>query len=834
MNLRKDRRHFQGASNADYKGLSKNELERPKTMTNVDYLSLPKMKTLNELISKREKHITNAVNPQDSTRNFYNATNKPKNDPADFDNTRRHHLEDFEKRARVFIGDSNTGLDPHSKNQMLINRFSSMKSSFIAPHQKVQTKRDVHSRAILETQQVAMPEMRKETGAEAVNLTKVLEARRAIRRKYANSKNFHKIFNLWDRESKGYISLQNIYDMLHCMGLNINRPECKVLLATSDHDGNGKMQLNEFLDLIFNDYNVLNMDLEKIPYSGAIIEEKNTQDTANYVASEAGHVAARIHKNQIRLILKNKFKQLKGHCIKEDTEKLGIINVDLFKKIMEKLEINKKQITDTDIENIFEENKYDNLNINYEKMLKELDEFSFDPEQIYSKKFKPQEQAIHYEDHLMDPRFADLVKKMAEIRNTDTFSNIESKTQPINYINKAYNTLIKTRRTLKNYFPTKQEFNEHLKTTLNHKKITREHICQDSEKQGKMYIQRNQFKEIIDEIFFNINFSLTKRELERLFVTFDYNKQGFVNADKICDIIYDETDMNYAIRLCKKSKGPPPQGDDDQEEIVLDQEEVRNKKLLLDPTHTGNRDLNQILRTVDEKVFIDNLNYFEKYNWFDKDKDRYVSMVDVKKKMSELNIINNDECEILINYLDENKKGFIKFDDFSKKCKRNMANEGPNGELINHNIMQPGMSQVKKLMKENERYRGTVKAAHDAIRPEKFQQYNINTRYGSTPGFKNTFLTFQPPKTSPMFLDEKHRLSRDVRARTAYQIEQKTKDNFYSANRENRIRSRNNFISTKIASDNKSFERKDDAKLKTKGAQQLFYEHVNHLRNPHA
>jgi len=121
------------------------------------------------------------------------------------------------------------------------------------------------------------------------------------------------------------------------------------------------------------------------------------------------------------------------------------------------------------------------------------------------------------------------------------------------------------------------------------------------------------------------------------FFHFFYNKKGFINAEKVCDIIYDETDMNYAMRLCKKPKGPPPPADNDLDEIVLDQEDTKNKKLLKDPTDTSNRDINQILRAIDERCLIDNLNYFEKYNWFDKDKDRYVSMVDIKKKMFDLN-----------------------------------------------------------------------------------------------------------------------------------------------------------------------------------------------------
>ena len=429
MNLRKQRRHQAGYSNADYKALSKNETERPQTMTTVDYLSLPKMKTINELMTIREKHIANAINPQDSTRNFYTSINKPKIEGMDTDHARKVHLEDIEKRTRAFVGDSNIGLEPHSKNLILIKRFSSYntKPPSVGSRQKPKSKRDVNSRGILETQQVAMPKMTAYTDLGGVDLEKVKEARRAIRRKYANSKNFYKIFNLWDRESKGYISLKNLYEMLHDMGLNINQNECKVLLATSDESGNGKMELNEFLDLIFNDFNVLNMKLEDIPNYGNIVEEHNQEETRAFIEKKASHTADRIHKNQIRLILKNKFKQLKNYCMKEDQDNFGVIHFDLFKKIVGKLEINKSYISDKDLEEIFLENKHDNLNINYQQLLKTIDEFQFDPEQIYSKQFVAAEQALNYVDHLMDPRFSDLVKKMEEIRKTDVFNKIQTK-----------------------------------------------------------------------------------------------------------------------------------------------------------------------------------------------------------------------------------------------------------------------------------------------------------------------------------------------------------------------------------------------------------------------
>jgi len=70
-----------------------------------------------------------------------------------------------------------------------------------------------------------MQEYAKDTLEGKVDLEKVREIRRAIRRRYANRKNFQKIFNSWDIEGKGYLTIKNIHDMVNNLGLKINLNE---------------------------------------------------------------------------------------------------------------------------------------------------------------------------------------------------------------------------------------------------------------------------------------------------------------------------------------------------------------------------------------------------------------------------------------------------------------------------------------------------------------------------------------------------------------------------------------------------------------------------------
>ena len=125
-------------------------------------------------------------------------------------------------------------------------------------------KHDAHAKGIQETQLVGMEAYSKDTLGEDIDLKKIREVRRAIRRRYANQKNFQKIFNLWDEDHEGQLSAKNVINMLSKMGLKLNEAEAQTLIASADQTGNAKLSLDEFLDLIFNDNDMLNINLKKL------------------------------------------------------------------------------------------------------------------------------------------------------------------------------------------------------------------------------------------------------------------------------------------------------------------------------------------------------------------------------------------------------------------------------------------------------------------------------------------------------------------------------------------------------------------------------------------
>lgn len=61
------------------------------------------------------------------------------------------------------------------------------------------------------------------------------------------------------------ISPKNAFEMVKNLGIKINFDEARVLVASADIDKSGDLSLNEFMDLIFNSTDVLQVNLKEIP-----------------------------------------------------------------------------------------------------------------------------------------------------------------------------------------------------------------------------------------------------------------------------------------------------------------------------------------------------------------------------------------------------------------------------------------------------------------------------------------------------------------------------------------------------------------------------------------
>lgn len=88
-----------------------------------------------------------------------------------------------------------------------------------------------------------------------VDLARVRDARRALRRKYAVRNNVDAIFSKYDGGKKGYIDMYDLIRQTKHIGLGVSEDEALVLIKSAKlEDGSAELQLNmdEYANLLFN------------------------------------------------------------------------------------------------------------------------------------------------------------------------------------------------------------------------------------------------------------------------------------------------------------------------------------------------------------------------------------------------------------------------------------------------------------------------------------------------------------------------------------------------------------------------------------------------------
>jgi hypothetical protein len=167
----------------------------------------------------------------------------------------------------------------------------------------------------------------------------------------------------------------------------------------------------------------------------------------------------------------------------------------------------------------------------------------------------------------------------------------------------------------------------------------------------------------------------------------------------------------------------------------------------------------ELLKRVDDELFVGERRHYERFKDFDYDRDGYVSTNDIRKTFMAKNLMEPSEVEKIVGYLDEKGDGFVDFRSFNKKIKNNMTNTDEHGQAMVRNIMQPSSEHIKLRVKQTASMRNTLSTFKEPFRPTNdrgTQMINLvagdGSRYGNTPGYSNTFTTFQHmDRTSPMY-----------------------------------------------------------------------------------
>ena len=387
----------------------------------------------------------------------------------------------------------------------------------------IQEKHEENAKALQETQLVIVDAFNQETLKDKVDLQKVRDIRRALRRRYANRKNMKKIFSSWDEENKGKVSVQNVYNMVNRMGININIDEARVLVASVDDSKTGNLGLDAFLELVYNTDDALNVNLETLPVKTIQREDIEKKNLLDYLQRDAKKSRQTKHENQVKMILKNKITELNNYLQAEDANSSGAINYEKLEKAVKRLRINANLITDEDCKTIFENHKIDQYKMDYKNFIQELNDFSFDPDKIYKQH--------HSKETAMRSESTDRSKtlSMFSTRNDNTIQIVDAREQPFPTLENFFYKTMKITRHLKRLFPKKSDFIEYAAKAFD----------SEPEKVKDKCLSKEEVKNFFNSIFNKIDANFTKREFEGFYSSFIYNKNGYTDFNEVGFTLYE-------------------------------------------------------------------------------------------------------------------------------------------------------------------------------------------------------------------------------------------------------------------------------------------------------
>jgi len=134
------------------------------------------------------------------------------------------------------------------------------------------------------------------------------------------------LFQAWDSKQQKKIDADDIMRMVNKLGIKINKNESQVLLKSADINGDGYLDIEEFIGLIHSDNEVLNIDLRSMKEAKeeVIATDKIQQGISNAYENKLD--------NQLRFFMQKNCQAIARDCLNEDTEKDGVRSYNVDKK----------------------------------------------------------------------------------------------------------------------------------------------------------------------------------------------------------------------------------------------------------------------------------------------------------------------------------------------------------------------------------------------------------------------------------------------------------------------------------------------------------------------
>jgi Ca2+-binding EF-hand superfamily protein len=504
-------------------------------------------------------------------------------------------------------------------------------------------KLDKHEKALQETQLVKVAN--KETLEGLVDIPKVKEIRRALRRRYGNRLNYHKIFSSWDRDRKGYLNLTDIHYMINQMGISINEQEAQVLIASHDHEGNGRLAVEEFMDLIFSTNDNMNVDLSKLRRNAEPGEIVPDEDIMRGIQNDAAKLKQMKDKKMFKYVLQKSLKELFKEFKEMDEEKTGEVDFKQFEKaILLKVQLPRYIKENNSLfVNLFEDQEVnDQGRINYNKFCKGLRNFRYLREaDINIDLGQGKDEPIKTEE------------RKEEVKTGNQIHIFDIQKVPSHQLERIFTKTLKVTRILQAKFKTSESLATDLKG-----KVNADINGNIKSKDFEDYLL-NTCKEELKKR------KLSRRDLEGFLSSFVYSVHKTTDVNAVAPLVFsDDTQISAKIHSLQRAL-PPPMN-------VAQSQDSKSVSELSNPVSQIR--IREVIIELQEKSFEDKKYLYQVFRDYDRDGDGYISHDDIKKQFKNLHVkATEEEVNRFIELVDPSKKGYLDFPSFSWKVSPNMV-----------------------------------------------------------------------------------------------------------------------------------------------------------------
>lgn len=872
MNRRRERVHHCGLTNIDFKtkGDAVSMQTYKPTLKHADFGTMGKTgfeKTpfSTFMKSKKKTGMTISENPDPrtkTTQDFYMQQGKRITAPTATLNKRSTQLEDAKWTDNVFTGDKpDFQIDLTAKAKRRINKLglgnsgkrkvarlenapplvkhshkgsktaesarttSVRKTSVVKP--TTFSKVDVHSAAVQETQLVRLDN--KQTLQGRVDLKKVRDIRRAIRRRYATRKNPNKLFHVWDQKQQKKIDTDDVANMVNKMGIKINKNEAYVLLKSADMNNDDTLNIEEFINLIHSSNEALDVDLKTLAPLNSEINKHGNNETAaiSHLAKNASGQYENRMNNQMRLYLQKSSQSIGRDCLNEDEGEAGSKTYQIDKSKLKKIlnhRLNLPEMLKNDdqrLDKIINEYAVDEKSekVNYKSMLDDLMTFNYDVETNISNQAEKKVLSPHTESEYSEP---------IDSYQSPQLTVLDIQKVPYNKEEEIRKRSSKINRMLQTQFKTQAALTSYIK----------EHI--DTDKNGT--VDLNEFQKLIITTLKEPieNSTIAKKDVECFLSNFLYNKYGHTAVEEVAPRIFASTEeYNRIIDHFRKPQPPPARVNSGLEPKDL-------KADLL-----GHNQVKVLAEKIVDKALGNSHSKFQCFKSFDKDNDGYISYQDFVKTVNKMEIKGtNEEILTIAKSMDPDKNGFIDYQHFQKYFTPSLPDishqpapyvrnktivTSANGNLIpNSNILRDQINRCRstknKVMDVTNGFKG-ASDIHMNLKP--------SSRFSATPAWKDTFSNYRADgsaanRTTVGFQSSGGRFgtasTNTLHAKNAFQLEDKARKRMISENRVSRKRDVFRAFDEKAYNNDVVHDAFEQSKLNRKAAIQQNYERLCHSK----